>query len=104
MTNTGFKIDENKGFKITFDNGVTVSVQFGGGNYCNNRVMTPLTGIYIEGQECVNAEVAIWDSVGGWITQQYDPELLDEVIGHCTAAEVLKILIWAEVYKGERTA
>jgi hypothetical protein len=32
-----FQIDNQKGFKITYKNGYTVSVQFGGGNYCTNR-------------------------------------------------------------------
>jgi len=31
-----FKICDQKGFHITFDNGYTVSVQFGAGNYCDN--------------------------------------------------------------------
>jgi hypothetical protein len=31
-----FVINENKGFQITFDNGYTVSVQFGPGNYGSN--------------------------------------------------------------------
>lgn len=30
-----FKITGSKGFHITFKNDVTVSVQFGWGNYCN---------------------------------------------------------------------
>ncbi len=32
----GFRICNNKGFYIKFDNGWTVSVQFGWGNYCDN--------------------------------------------------------------------
>ena len=32
-----FSITDNKGFCISFNNGYTVSVQFGGGNYCSNR-------------------------------------------------------------------
>ena len=31
-----FKITGGKGFHITFENGYTVSVQFGGGSYCDN--------------------------------------------------------------------
>ncbi len=31
-----FVINDNKGFQITFDNGYTVSVQFGPGNYGSN--------------------------------------------------------------------
>jgi hypothetical protein len=32
-----FKANQNKGFQMTFANGYTVSVQFGAGNYCENR-------------------------------------------------------------------
>ena len=28
---------KNKGFHITFNNGLTISVQFGAGNYCSNK-------------------------------------------------------------------
>jgi hypothetical protein len=31
-----FRITDTKGFHITFKNGVTVSVQFGWGNYCGD--------------------------------------------------------------------
>jgi len=34
--NKSFSISNNKGFHITFENGWTVSVQFGAGNYCDN--------------------------------------------------------------------
>jgi hypothetical protein len=64
-----FKITANKGFHIQFANGNTVSVQFGGGNYCENRHK------FEEGQaqSCENAEVWAWDKdknplceVQGW--------------------------------------
>lgn len=32
----GFRICDQKGFHVTFENGWTVSVQFGGGNYSQN--------------------------------------------------------------------
>jgi hypothetical protein len=32
-----FCICEGKGFQMTFENGVTLSVQFGPANYCENR-------------------------------------------------------------------
>lgn len=33
----GFDITEGKGFHIRFENGWTISVQIGAGNYCTNR-------------------------------------------------------------------
>ncbi len=61
-----FKSDYNNGFHITFNNGLTISVQFGKANYC-----TPKT----------SAEIAIWDTenqdynfgndqVKGWISPE----------------------------------
>ena len=31
------KITENKGFQMTFNNGLTISCQIGSNNYCDNR-------------------------------------------------------------------
>lgn len=36
MRTRGFKITAGKGFHVTFENGITVSVQWGPGNYCDN--------------------------------------------------------------------
>ena len=92
----GFKITDNKGFHITFRNGVTVSVQFGGGSYCQNYndniVPNP------EDKTCVNAEIAIWDKTGRWLTKEFRPDINDDVIGWVLPDEVLKALIWAEAY------
>lgn len=63
-----------KGFQMTFENGWTVSVQFGRGNYCSNRDLQ--FGSRAEAI-CADAEVARWpegSSVGqhndihGWKT------------------------------------
>ena len=32
-----FQITDGRGFQMTFENGVTLSVQFGPANYCENR-------------------------------------------------------------------
>ena len=92
-------ICENKGFHITFGNGVTVSVQFGGGNYCANRMQITHQP-YIKGQKSADAEVAIWDKDGEWITQEYDPESTDVVMGYVDPDEIAKIIVWAQAYNG----
>lgn len=72
----------SSGFQITFGNGNTISVQFGFGNYCDNRA---------ESQEsCKNAEIAIWNSVGNW----YDFGS-GTVKGFCNADEVAKWINFA---------
>ena len=63
-----------KGFKITFNNGNTVSVQFGSGTYSDDGQTT--------------AEVGAWGPDGEWIKLgKYD-----DVKGHCTPEEVLEIM------------
>ena len=47
----------NKGFQLTFENGLTISVQFGKGNYCANRNKEDDKDF----TESPNAEVSIWD-------------------------------------------
>lgn len=51
----GFKITGVKGFHITFENGWTVSVQFGGGNYSDNYD-EPIGALHarMRGRRCVH--------------------------------------------------
>jgi hypothetical protein len=65
-----------KGFYITFDNGYTVSVQFGRGAYSDEGATT--------------AEVGAWgpEPEHTWVKlSEYD-----NVKGHCTPSEVLEIM------------
>ncbi|MFA9496852.1 MAG: hypothetical protein ACERKS_13155, partial [Candidatus Bathyarchaeota archaeon] len=69
---TGFYITYGKGFHITFENGWTVSVQFGPHNYCDNKVDLLSKGIEPTQEECgregcANAEVAVWGPDGGML-------------------------------------
>jgi hypothetical protein len=48
---------KNKGFQLTFDNGLTISVQYGKGNYCTNRSVDDNPYIHVSN----TAEIAIWD-------------------------------------------
>jgi hypothetical protein len=92
-----FKITFSKGFHITFPNGVTLSTQFGWGNYCENRDMSsretpdPLVS--------KNAEIAIWNEKEEWITD----EILkngDMVQGYVDIVEWLEIIEKCKNYKG----
>lgn len=74
-----FKINGNKGFHITFSNGITISTQLGGGNYCANYDDTIGDG---QPKECVNAEIALWDKDGKWITRKIVKKALGEKIGN----------------------
>ena len=108
-----FSIYRGKGFHVTFENDVTVSVQFGYGNYCENRdEYEKLGGLHIpEFVESADAEIAIWQGSSGkdssvWITREFMKEILnsehdDDVLGYCNADTVLKALVWAENYNKE---
>ena len=94
-----FKITHGKGFHMTFENGVTVSVQFGAGNYCDNHDADfPLD--IPKSTVSSNAEIAIWDKSNKWITTEF-MDKGDDVLGWLTPEEVLKALNWASSYKVE---
>ena len=82
-----FSIQDNKGFQISFKNGYTVSVQFGGGNYCANR------GCPIDGQpvpKSVTAETALM-TADGFVRYQHD-----DVQGHMSPGAVAELIAYAE--------
>jgi len=98
MSKTGFKITRGKGFHITFQNGYTVSVQFGFGNYCKGRANLDLEDKRVYQHqvniESPDAEVAVWKDDGGFIDL---PQFgIDQVGGWKSPEEVLEILNWAK--------
>lgn len=64
-----FKLIPNKGFQLTFENGNTISVMFGVGNYCSNRNTLKITDGYMVSD---TAEIAIRDNEGRWHNFGYD--------------------------------
>jgi hypothetical protein len=66
---------------MTFNNGWTVSVQFGLGNYCENRDGTRASS--------KDAEIAAWDRDGNWY---HFPEAHDDVKGRQTPNQVLQFM------------
>jgi len=76
---SGFAITSSKGFHVTLGNGYTLSVQFGGGNYCENRDLAIGSAKNVRTLRSATAEIAIWpadgdmidlggDTVAGWVT------------------------------------
>ena len=89
-----FKITRKHGFHITFENGYTVSVQFGPGNYCDNYDMEIGIDSEIAGENgSTTAECAVWASDGALIC--YEDWGGDSVSNRSTPAEVLELLVWA---------
>lgn len=100
----GFAITGSRGFHITFTNGVTVSVQFGGGLHCDNY------DIPVGAEHCMdklispNAEVAVFNGKV-WLTKQYpkkeDDDTLEypsDTLGYQSPEDVLRLLNWAADY------
>ena len=89
-----FKITQRHGFHITFENGWTVSVQFGPGNYCDNYYRRIGEEDEICGKEgSSTAECAVWSRDGGLYPH---PDWGgDTVTNRSTPAEVLELLNWA---------
>lgn len=82
-----FRITGNKGFHITFDNGYTVSIQFGAGNYCDNynsRDYSPK-----EGMQSSTAEIAYWKKDSAMIEFE---DSNDTVKGYQTVKDVMEFL------------
>ena len=66
IATAGFRICGNKGFHVTFANGYTVSVQFGPGNFCENRDEPfDFDAPRKEGWRSMDAEIAAWGPGGG---------------------------------------
>ena len=89
-----FEITGCKGFRLTFENGLTVSVQFGPGNYCERRD---------DGFGCVNhdhhesrdAEVAVLTDDGSWVAEYPHWSDGDTVCGWLSANQIADIITWA---------
>lgn len=82
-----FKITDNKGFQIKFENGWTVSVQWGKGNYCDNYDHNGEYGEPVP--PSTTAEVAAWPEGGGeWLRFENG----DVVDARYTPAQVLELM------------
>ena len=86
-----FSITQSKGFQLTFENGWTVSVQWGPGNYTDSYHSSGPTNWDAPKQsdswESQSAEIAAWDSKGKW--HQFDG---DTVKGYVSTNEVAKFI------------
>lgn len=72
----------NAGFQMTFENGWTVSVQWGGGTYSDNRY-TDFRSV----TESPTAEIAAWDIEGKWYNFGDDT-----VMGWCKPDQVAEFI------------
>ena len=71
-------ITQGKGFRLKFENRLTISVQFGKSNYCSQKEQPQQSF-----QESEDAEIAIWDMSEKWFSFGHD-----NVKGYISADEV----------------
>lgn len=90
-----FETTANKGFKITFSKGLSISVQWGGGNYCQRR--NTLSSLHDELKtpfiRSNSAEIAIWDSEGKW----YNFNGNQPIVGWCQPEEVAYYIMFTSL-------
>ena len=84
-----FRICDNKGFQITFDNGYTVSVQMGPGNYGSNYNADFIANMN-KPQSATLAETALIAPNGDFVAYQGE-----DVQGYVNADSVLELLNYA---------
>ena len=79
---TTLELGYNNGFQMTFENGCTISVQFGKYTYSDQGETT--------------AEVAAWDNKGNWLMFDEDKwteiENGSDVMSHQTTSDVAKLI------------
>ena len=84
-----FRINDNKGFSITFDNGYTVSVQFGPGNYSSNYNLSMLDNMG-KPMTATLAETALIAPNGDFVSYKDN-----DVQGYQSTVDVLELLQYA---------
>ena len=88
------KITRNKGFQLTFENKLTISVQIGNMNYCSRKdTYSAYDGeMKMEIVESETAEIAIWDDKNNWLDFGSD-----QVKGWVPSNEIGQWIAWTMV-------
>ena len=94
-----FEATTNKGFRMTFDNGFAISVQWGSMNYCERRnysddYKSEMKENYIRSTD---AEIAVIDSEGRMLAIGDG----DSVIGWLSSNEVAKVIAIVAAYSNK---
>ena len=99
-----FRSTERKGFHMTFENGLTVSVQWGGRNYCENHDNMDFS--HTKDMESRNAEVAVWSNER-WLNannflSEEEADWCDDVVGWLTPEQVVDLLMRVKNYPADK--
>ena len=91
--NSKFTTSYNKGFRMTFGNGFSISVQWGVGNYCEKKE----SGQWDESTKYAewdsnSAEIAVFDKNGGYIEITNYPDVVAGWLSADTVAKCITII------------
>lgn len=112
----GFVSTMRKGFYMTFENGLTVSVQWGAGNYCDNHFPEDNNFSCSKDAKSSDAEVAAVIYKGefldpckftndpkvnsdGFVSGFLTPEQVAEILYNASTMEEATLLLWYEEAK-----
>ena len=99
----GFVSTMRKGFHMTFPNGLTVSVQWGAGNYCDNHFPKDMDFTFSKDAESNTAEIAVIGPDGEFIDPQvFYEDAIDtdtQVAGYFTPSMVADLLVRVRDYQ-----
>ena len=91
-----FEITMRKGFHMAFENGLSISVQWGAGNYCDNHHGKSADFTFSTDAKSKTAEVAVFDARDEFINPQKfieDSIITDgEVVGYLTSDQVAQMI------------
>lgn len=88
------KTCSNKGIHIIREDGITFSIQFGGGNYCDNYHNSITSQCMNKPDtESSDCEMAVFDKEGAWITNEVFPDKDDIVIGYVPIEQALRLAL-----------
>lgn len=88
MGNLGVSTHITKGFRMAFENGWTLSVQWGNYTYCGNYTIHDRPFEYAS----PDAEIAIWDREKDWLVDHRE-EWADQVYGYVPVDHIAKRII-----------
>jgi hypothetical protein len=82
------KITRGTGFHLTFENGVVLAVQIGGGNYCDNYD-APIERNPSDLPASTTAEFAVWNTQG---SEMLELAHGDTIAAYVPMAKVVKVI------------
>ena len=95
-----------KGFRMTFENGLTVSVQWGAGNYCDNHVPDDMDFSCSKDAQSDTAEVAVMHNCKFLNANNFLPEedadWMDDVVGWLKPEQVVDLLKNVKDYPADK--